>query len=164
MEDANIYIRNMTGGKSGARQRLSAKGSVSRKKSISNAGNHLKKLRGGLGSTISHISTGSSSAIMAKNVGRAGMTGAVIAVAMAGIEKGVSFGISLTEANTGEQLRANNSRATIKTVTTMGTNYLYGAVKNELFTKKIISRQNIGLDYYREVYQLNIEGAKIRRI
>ena len=45
-----------------------------------------------------------------------------------------------------------------------GTNYLFGGIQNELFNKQVVTRQNLGLDYGREVYNMNIEGIKNKRI
>jgi hypothetical protein len=163
MGDYNIYVKNMLGRGGSSQNKLSAKGSVHRSKNIVNNSKKLKRISGMASKGISSMSSGSSSlglSGMMKGAGAAGAIGLLLVAA----EKVVSFGINLKEARTGEQVWAHNSRATLKTVTSLGTNYLYGAIQNELFTKKTISRQNYGLDYGRELFQINVEGSKNKRI
>lgn len=160
----NIYVRNQLGGKSGPRQRLSAKSTIKRNKNTKDSSKMSLKAASSFNKTLGHMSSGSSSNVMSSSLGKAGVTAAVIGAGITVAEKIFSFGISLKEAETGDRVSANNARATLKTVTSLGTNYLYGAIQNELFTKRVISRQNYGLDYYRELYQLNMEGTKIKRI
>jgi hypothetical protein len=160
MGDYNIIVKNMLGRGGSSQNKLSAKGSVQRSKNIVNNSKKLKRISGAAGKGISSISSGSSSLSLGKAIGASGLVAATILLA----DKVVSFGISLKEAGTGEQIRAHNARTTLKTVMTSGTNYLYGHIQNELFTKKVISRQNFGLDYGRELYQINIDGSKNKRI
>ena len=164
MNDANIYVRNQLGSKSGSRSKLSGKGSIQRNKNVLISGKMSTKMSTNINKTIGHMSSGSSSSILSSGLGKAGKTLGVIGAMLAVAEKIASFGINLNEAKTGEQIRANNASMGIKTVASLGTNFLYGAVQNELFTKKVISRQNYGLDYHRELYQLNMEGTKNKRI
>jgi hypothetical protein len=112
---------------------------------------------------ISSMSSGSSS-LGLSGISKGFGVGAVISGLIILADKVVSFGINLKEARTGEQVWAHNSRTTLKTITSLGTNYLFGAIQNELFAKKTISRQNYGLDYGRELYQINVEGSKNKRI
>jgi len=163
MGDYNIYVKNMLGRGGSSQNKLSAKGSVHRSKNIVNNSKKLKRIPGMASKGISSMSSGSSSlglSGMMKGAGAAGAVAALIALA----DKVVSFGINIKEARTGEQVWAHNSRATLKTVTSLGANYLFGAIQNELFTKKTISRQNYGLDYGRELFQINVEGSKNKRI
>ena len=166
MGDYNIYVKNMLGRGGSSQNKLSAKGSVHRSKNIVNNSKKLKRIPGmaskGI-SSISSMSSGSSSLGLGTMMKGAGVAGA-IGLLLVAAEKVVSFGINLKEARTGEQVWAHNSRATLKTVTSLGTNYLFRAIQNELFTKKTISRQNYGLDYGRELYQINVEGSKNKRI
>lgn len=166
-EDMNINIRNQLGGKSNAKQKISAKGSIRRAKSTMRTSLMPKKLTSSLKGAMNHANSGSSanmlSSVSAVSKG-AGITMAFVAsLTMASI-KIAKFGININEAQTGDRVWSNNANATLKTITSLGTNYLYGGIHNELFTKRKISRQNYGLDYYREIYQLNMEGYKNKRI
>lgn len=163
-QDYNIYIKNGMGGKAGARQKLSAKGSIARNKNTMNISATAKKISGTTSNMINSASSSSGFISISKTSKGLGFAGVVAAAILTSAEKIASFGINLREAKTGEQVRANNSRATIKTITSFGTNYITGAIQNELFTKRIISRQNFGLDYGRELYQINVEGYKNKRI
>ena len=163
MPDYNIYVKNMLGKGGSSQNRLSAKGSVRRKQNIVNNSKKLKRIPSIASKGISSMGSGSSS------MGLGGLAkGAGVGVFISGLlilaEKVVSFGINLKEARTGEQVWAHNSRTTLNTIASLGTNYLFGAIQNELFTKKTISRQNYGLDYGRELYQINVEGSKNKRI
>jgi len=164
MEDANIYIRNQLGAKSGAQQKLSAKGSIERAKNTLNSANSIKTVESTLSSTLGHISSGTGSNTLTKGISKAGLTSGLLAAIIAGAEKVVSFGIDLKYSGTGERIWANNSKATLKTALSLGTNFIYGGFQNELFIKKELSRQNFGLDYYREIYNINMEGSKNKRI
>jgi len=160
----NIYVRNQLGSKSGARSKLSAKSTVKRNKNIKEVSKISLKTSSSVNKTLSHMSSGNSSNVISSTLGKASITTAVIGASIAIAEKTVSFGIDLKEAETGDRVSANNARATLKTVVSLGQNYIFGAIHNELFTKRVISRQNYGLDYYRELYQLNMEGKKNKRI
>lgn len=162
-QDYNIYIKNGMGGKSGARQKLSAKGSIQRANN-NKIGMSLKKSTSMITGGINSMSSGSGSSVLVGGAKKAGIAGAIAAAIISVADKAITFGINLQEANTGEQIRAHNSKATLKTITSFGTNYLYGGFQNELFTKKVISRQNFGLDYGREIYQINMNGTKNKRI
>jgi len=163
MGDYNIYVKNMLGRGGSSQNKLSAKGSVQRNKNIVNNSKKLKRISGAASKGMSSMSSGSSSLGLGKIMKGAGVAGA-IGLLLVLAEKGVSFGINLKEARTGEQIRAHNARTTLNTVSSLGTNYLFGHIQNELFTKKTISRQNFGLDYGRELYQINVEGSKNKRI
>jgi len=163
MNDYNIIVKNMLGRGRSSQNKLSAKGSINRSKNIIGNSKNLKRISNMASKGISSAGSGSSNlglTSLAKGAGVASVIGALMVVA----EKGVSFGINMQEARTGEQIRGHNARTTLKTVTSLGTNYLYGHIQNELFTKKIISRQNFGLDYGREIYQINVNGSKNKRI
>jgi hypothetical protein len=156
--DYNINIRNRmgSGGKSASRKKLSAKGSIDRSKTTMNMTSKLKSSSSALG----NVSSGSGGKMLGKVAGKSAIVGVILTSAM----KLASFGISMYSANTGNTIRTHNARTTLKTIGSMGTNYMYGALKNEIFTKKVISRQNFGLDYGRELYQINVEGTKNKRI
>lgn len=164
MADHNIFIRNKSGTTKGATQKLSAKGSIERKaitmtqkfkppKGISSAGN-----------IVSNMNKGGSTGVLSKGMKNIGATGAVIGAILTTAEKVASFAINIRESKTGNSLQAHNSRTIVNTITSLGLNYAYSALNNELFRKKEISRQNYALDYGRDLYQINIEGSKTKRI
>lgn len=160
MPDYNIIVKNMLGGGSGAKTRLSARKSSKRNKNTMQLSKNINsKSNNGAMLSGSGINLPSSST-MGKLFKTAAMTAAAIKLA----DKGAKFAIHLQEANTGEQLRAGNTKNSLDIVTSLGTNLMMGAVQNELFTKKVISRQNFGLDYGREIYSINVEGSKYKRI
>lgn len=165
MEDANIFIKNgMGSGKNTiAQQKLSAKHSLNRNKSTMQLSSKVKNVLGGAGKMAGNINTGSSTSVISK-VGKLGATAAIGGALVTLAIKGANFGINYKEAETGNSLRAHNSRAIINMISTAGTNVLYAGLKNEIFTKKIISRQNFSNDYGRELYNMNVEGQKTKRI
>ncbi|MCK9576426.1 MAG: hypothetical protein M0R51_10935 [Clostridia bacterium] len=165
-EDYNINIRNGMGGggKTASQMKLSTKGSINRAKNTMQSTGLLKKATSGVNSTMSAINSGSSTGILSSKIGKIGSAGAAIGMLLATSEKLISFGINLQEAETGNRITAHNSRNTLKTVSSLGMNYVYGAIQNELFTKRQISRQNYSLDYGRELYGINVEGTKNKRI
>jgi hypothetical protein len=164
MPDFNIIVKNMLGKGKSSSNRLSAKGSIQRQKDTISSINGLKRVTGMTSSTLSSINSGSSGANLVKAAKGAGLAGAAIGALIVASEKVMSFGINIREAKTGEQVWAHNAKTTLKTVTSLGGNYLFGYAQNELFNKKVISRQNYGLDYGREIYQMNNEGYKTKRI
>jgi uncharacterized protein YerC len=147
-EDYNINIRNGMGGggKSAAQQKLSGKGSISKAKNTMNA--TLKKQPN---KTIT-------------KVGKIGGVGSAISFVIQKAEQLASLHNNLREAATGNELEAQNTRNTIKTVMSLGLNYVYGMIENELFTQKTISRQNAGLEYSRELYDINVNGSRTKRV
>ena len=166
-EDYNINIRNGMGGggKTTAQKKLSAKGSIARAKETMRDTGLLKKGLGGVNKAVSMASGGGgSSGMLSSTLGKAGIVGAVIGKLLETGEKVANFGVNMYEADTGNEIQSHNARTTIKTVTSMGLNYIGGYVENELFTKKTISRQNYGLDYGRELYGINVEGTKNKRV
>ena len=107
------------------------------------------------------MNSGNSPVSLAKSLGK----GAAVASAMLLVaDKVVSFGINYKQAKTGNQLTAHNEKTSLNTVMSFGTNYLFGGIQNELFNKQVVTRQNLGLDYGREIYNMNIEGIKNKRI
>lgn len=165
MEDANIYIKNGMGSGRGtvAQKKISSKGSIDRNKNTMALTSKVKSISRGLGGVAGDIGKGSSTSVM-KGISKSGTVGAIIGGLLTLANKGYGLYINYNEAQTGDKLRAQNSRATLNTITTGGMNYVYGAIQNELFTKQTISRQNFANDYGRELYQINVEGYKNKRI
>lgn len=136
-EDYNINIRNGMGGggKSTAQRKISAKASIARaKETIQNTG-LVKKSLGVVskGVSVATGSGGSSSGLLSSVGGKASaILGTVIVVA----EKIANYGINSREAESGNQLASHNERNTLRTITSLGMNYMVGQIQNELFTKK----------------------------
>jgi len=159
MEDYNIVIQNKIGGgsKSAAKAKLSAKSSISRQKETKSITSKLKSYANAgmsLSSSKSNLPK-----FIKKNIGiSAGAMVVETAIKMA------DYGLTLYNANTGNNRYTHNARTVLNTMATLGLNYAFGAIKNELITKRIVSRQNYGLDYGRELYSINVEGTKHKRI
>ena len=165
MEDVNIFIKNGMGSgkKTIAHKKISGKSSIARNKNTMNMSLKVKSAFKGVGNVASDINKGNSS-IVSKTVGKLGKVGVVVGALMTLGNKTIGMVINYNEAQTGDKLRAHNSRVLLNTATSFGMNYVYGAIRNEIFTKNIISRQNFALDYGRELYQINVEGTKNKRI
>ena len=169
MADYNIYLRNRLGQNSGKTQKISAKGTSielkdtmkSKKRNAfinsNNFGNYVPISGGG------KVSSGASKSVVKAGLSKAGPVGVAIAAVLTALqitEKVVSFGVNIWEANTGESIRANNLRATAKTHASLGTNLIIGGINHALFDAKRIKRQNIGLEYGQQIYNLNYLGEK----
>lgn len=151
------------GNKTASQQKLSAKGSITRAKETMGGKSLLKKGIGIANTTIS-TATGGNSSVLKTAIGKAGPAGLIIGAIMTGAEKIADFGINIYEAQTGNEMRSHNARTTVKMISSLGIGFAQAAIQNEIFTKKIISRQNYGIDYGRELYQINVDGTKNKRI
>lgn len=169
MADYNIYLRNRLGQSSGKTQKISAKGTSTKLKdtiktkkrnsfiNANNFGNYIPISGGG------KASGGATKSVVKTGLSKAGPVGVAIAAVLTTLqtaEKVFSFGVNIWEANTGESVRANNLRATAKTHASLGTNLIIGGINHALFDAKRIKRQNIGLEYGQQVYNLNYLGEK----
>jgi hypothetical protein len=166
-EDYNINIRNGMGGggKSAAQQKISGKGSIAKAKNTINHSGLVRKSLGTIGKGISMATGSGGSGALASSIGKSGgVAGQIAGFLITNAEKIANFGINIYEAGTGNEMASHNYRTTLKTISSMGKNYLIGAIQNELFTKQTISRQNYGMDYGRELYQINVDGFKNKRI
>ena len=152
------------GGKTTAQRKISAKGSIERAKETASRNGSIKKGLNVASKAISMGTGGGSSGMLSSSVGKLGIAGVIIGAVLQNAEKIANFGVNLYEAQTGNEMASHNARTTIKTVTSLGGNYIGGFIENELFTKKTISRQNYGMDYGRELYQINVDGTKNKRI
>lgn len=163
-ESFNININNgMASGKSSAMRKLSAKGSIQKNKNTMQIAKRLKTSMRSAGNAVSSISSGSSTGVLTSKLSKSGGIIAVLGAGLVAVEKVSKFGVNVYEVNTGNTLTSHNVRTMINTVSSLGTNYAYGMVRNEIFTKKLIQRQNYGLDYYRELYDINTEGSKFKK-
>lgn len=161
-EDFNINIRNGMGkgGKPTSALKISARGSIERARQTVVSKGLLKQGMSTANKTIGNISSGSAPSTL-KSVGK---SSAILGVILTTGERVASFGINYKTAQTGNQVWSHNARTTLKTISTSGMNYVYGFLQNEIFTKQTIHRQNEGLDYGRELYNINVEGTKNKRI
>lgn len=160
-EEYNINIRNKMGksGKSSSVSKISAKGSIERAKNTIASTGLLKQGVSQSGKVLSHISSGSAGSL--KSIGKSGV---LLSTLFATSAKIADFAIEYKTAQTGEQVWGHNAKTSLKTVVSFGMNYVYGFLQNEIFTKQTIHRQNESLDYGRELYQINVEGTKNKRI
>jgi hypothetical protein len=163
--DINIRIKNELGG--GGSETNGLKGKLSAKKTSKKNQDLIiekvgKQLNGRIEPTT--IQDALAYANNTTNVLSAFKKTAIVAVMSTALVKGAervtSFGIDYSEALTGEAVLAHNRRALLSTITSGGSNIINGYIKNEIFTSKVIARQNRALDYGRELYNLNIEGQK----
>lgn len=91
--------------------------------------------------------------------------GTALGVVAAGItiaSKGVDLYINFQTSKTGQTLHYSNIKAAKNTVMALGTNLIVGHVKNELFTKNVVRRQNATLEYNRQLYNYNNQGDKYK--
>jgi hypothetical protein len=162
-EDFNINIRNGMGGggKTTAHKKISAKGSIERAKETMRITGSVKKTLGGVNKALSIASGSGSAGFLSSAVSKGNV---VLGLAISTAEKLASFGVNMYEAETGNVMASHNARNTIRTISSLGMNYVGGYIANELITKKMISRQNYGMDYGRELYSINVEGTKNKRI
>lgn len=87
---------------------------------------------------------------------------AAIATTATIANKGVDLYINYQTAKTGQTLHYSNIKASKNLLLSLGTNYISGLVKNEIFNKNIIKRQNATLEYNRQLYNYNNQGEKYK--
>lgn len=158
MADFNINIKNKLGqsGNGGNKRTVS-----SQREQISTIKNsNIKSLGTSANKSISSVMSGRGSSMIGKLGTMGGVVGAVIGVAIATADKGTDLFVSYQTAKTGQSIHYGNIKAKKDMILSLGTNYLYGGVKNEIFTKKVVKRQNFTNEYNREVYNLNNFGEK----
>lgn len=152
----------MGSSKSGSQLRLSAKGTSETQKIAlkqSSNGSNMPSFNSVLKTAV-NVGTGNVSGLMTAGLMKAGITGAIIATGLATSDKVARFGIDIWESHTGESMVARNMRATTSTITSLGGNLLSQAIKNAVITKNQIERQNLNLEYGRDLYNLNIYNEK----
>jgi hypothetical protein len=119
-----------------SRQVFSKTGSVSTVKMAKTAGGMAKG-----------VMSGSASKVMAS----VPVLAAVFA-ALHMVDRVVNFGAGVYQAWSGEDMFATNVRAYSKTISSAGLNLLAGTIKNELYVKPRITRENYMRDYGRDLY------------
>lgn len=161
----NININNNMGrNKSFSQGKLSAKNSIARKKNTMDIAKKLKTPMKEFDKALGNINSGNSSGVLSSGISKGAKSAAILGMVLATTEKFANFGVNVYEAQTGNSLTAHNTRTMIKTASSLGLNYAYGALNNEIFTKKIVDRQNHALDYGREIYNITTYGSKYKKI
>jgi|LGVF01.2.fsa_nt_gb hypothetical protein len=153
--DINVYLRSKGGRTTRAQAKLSAKETHKNKKGSTSASASKKEVNH-MGALATFMSSGNmlKSSIMKVPILRTAMLAGKTA------EKGVNFLTSVYQAQTGENMIANNTRAYSKIISTLGIGYVEGAIDNWLYKKPTVQRQNYMLDYGRKLYTRNIENEK----
>ena len=77
-------------------------------------------------------------------------------------EKGLGVMSQYRESRSGESTLEGNYRAKLKTGVNLGLNIVYGEIKNQLFTQPKIVRQNMSINYDRDLYNYSIYGEKYK--
>lgn len=164
-DNFNININNYMGSRRNSSQnKLSAKGSMRRKNNAMQSSSNIKKPLSTMKKAAGVVSSGKSSAMLSKAASKGGMALGVIGLILAAVDKVGNFGLRVAEAQSGNVLTTNNAKFALKTVSSFGLNIVGPAIQNEIFTKKIIDRQNYGLEYGRELYDINVNGNKYKKI
>lgn len=161
MADHNIYVRARMGNDSAgsrAKGKLSAKGSAQNAKETSSTYLTVKGTTKGIGNAVNFA--GGNAPGLGQVLGTLGKVGLAIGAVVGTAVKVSNIGINIYEAQTGESMNAHNARSMVQTISTLGLNVLSGKVNNLLTTQHNIRRQNISMDYYRELYNLNMYGEK----
>lgn len=109
-----------------------------------------------------NLASGGSSGISLTKV--AGATSMAVAAGVAIASKSHDLYVGIQRAKSGNNLYYSNIATKKKTIMMLGLNYLSGALNNALTTRHEIARENMGLEYHREIYNLNNfnEKNKIR--
>lgn len=89
--------------------------------------------------------------------------GPVVATIVAGLaiaNKSADVYLTHSKAKTGQSLYYDNIKQRKDNIMSLGTNYIFGSIRNEFFVKNQVKRQNNSLEYYRELYNYNNFGEK----
>lgn len=146
----DVYLKGKGGG--GATQRAKTKLSAVQSKEVSKI---ATKKSINVSAISSFITTGNMKPGLMLIPG---MSKAMIIAASA--DRVVGFGAKIFEAHTGESVQASNIMAYSKTIASGGTNIIQGAFENLLFTEPRIRRENLGLEYNRQLYDINTFNDK----
>jgi len=88
---------------------------------------------------------------------------AITALAMAAAKTTVdilNFASQYRQVRSGESLLESNYRAKLKTGLNLGLNIIHTEIKNTLFVQPQIVRQNISMNYERDLYNYTLYGEK----
>lgn len=134
--------------------KISARGTSNNTKRIIEKVSSLKTVNSSV-SQITNIMGGNAGA-MASAVPVVGM----VYAAMQFIDKGIGTGTDIYQAHSGEKMLSSNIKAFSKTAVMVGMNITAGFIENRLLAAPTIYRQNLSLDYGREIYNFNAFGEK----
>lgn len=170
MADTRIIIENRVGKKSNT-SKTSTKGTKNQVKSVkkSNEVNigqdrKMKDLNKtlNLGNTLlSNVGKGRGALSLTKAIG-GNVTLAAIHKGLQFISKGIDIHYNVEEAKSGNSLFYSNQRQVKNLVMSGGLDLIYGSIRNELVNKKEVARQNLSLDYGKQLYNLNNYGEKYK--
>lgn len=161
MADININLINRLGKgqKSSGNRNSVAKNSekVKNSKNTFNLGKYSSDIMGG-------VSSGSGKTLggVGSSISKMGGVGSAVVASAVLANKGADLYISYQTAKTGQSLYYGNVKSSKDMIFSLGTNYLFGLAKNEVFTKNIVRRQNASLEYGRELYNYNNYGSKYK--
>ena len=163
MADTNLWIR--MGGGRGKNSKMSAKGSSYNSKQTMMSANTMVANLKGLNKSVSQMGSFMSggTGMMASAFTKVPIVGMIYA-GLQTLDKIASFGSRIYQAHSGENMLSSNIKAYSKTGASLGLNIVAGGIENRLFAIPQINRQNLALDYGREIYGLNAYGEKNKRI
>ena len=145
MADINIYLRNALNDKENKAKLVSAK----------RTGVNAEKF-----SVEQNITPVSEDDIIDQN--SVGKVAASIIAATKIAQKIVNFGVDMWEARTGQSVRASNIKATGRAHTSFYLNQVVAGINYYLIGRHRIKRQNMELEYGRELYNMNYLNKKQR--
>lgn len=168
MADTRIVIENKIGQTNNTKN-TSVKGTREKTREAFKSNNRgigqdrkLSGLNKGLNassSLISNVKRGSSGLSVGKSMG-VGVTFAIIQKVIELGSKIVILHYNIQEAKSGDQLYYSNQKQIVNTITSMGMNLVYGKIRNDLITKRVVERQNQSFEYGKNLYNLNNYGEK----
>jgi hypothetical protein len=77
-------------------------------------------------------------------------------------ERGLYVLSNYREVRSGESMLESNYRAKVKTGVNLGLNIVYGEIRNMLFKQPQIVRQNMSINYERDLYNYSIYSEKYK--
>ena len=145
----DVLLRGNGGGGSGRQAKLSAKGTSYQAKQVIQQSSNIGKMK--MAKTAGGMAKGVMSGSASKVMASVPVLAAVFA-ALHMVDRVVNFGAGVYQAWSGEDMFATNVRAYSKTISSAGLNLLAGTIKNELYVKPRITRENYMRDYGRDLY------------
>ena len=145
----DVLLRGNGGGGSGRQAKLSAKGTSYQAKQVIQQSSNIGKMKmaKNVSGAAKGVMTGSASKVLASVP-----VLAAVFIALNQVDKVINFGTNVYQAWSGEDMFASNVRAYSKTISSAGLNLVAGTIKNELYIKPRITRENYMRDYGRDLY------------
>lgn len=156
----DINVRLGGGGGGGRKRKLSAKATHRTNKVITqNASNNpLQALKSVKRFGSSALGGSESLLSFTANTVRLGIVYGGVKTA----EKVLNVASQYREARSGESMLESNYRAKVKTGVNLGLNIVYGEIRNTLFRQPQIVRQNMSINYERDLYNYSIYSEKYK--